>query len=922
MAVRRVRNNPPRLSVEANFGPAEVKRSGRNQKPALAGWNAPQRVRRLQLLKKHAGPPQVFLGPLGGERRKAAFTGGVQNGAALLIFLVLLVMGGLTYVVSSFSPGSIEARRAQTTHIALVQAREALIGYALKYRDAQAAKDADSSGEDDRVMYGYLPLPDLGSSRNQNLDPGCRDASNNPLEGCDANTFTGLAFDANGIGPTVVGRFPWRTLGTGPLRDGHGECLWLIVSSLHNRIQRSSPPPIPPPMNWDTPGQLDVVVANGTNALVSALASAHERPVAVLFAPGPPLPGQNRNPSASDDVGQCGGNYSAANYLDPATASTLGGVTNYLAGTNLASATTGDSDPANDPDTPKSIVSRGKIFATGTSFLPGGCQGNNCNLVANDIGLPITGDLLFGTIRKNVHFRTDINSMLDRMTSCLRDQIAAGSSFTPAPITGYAPPADKSAGRIQTSSCYDDSRNPLGYFSHYREMIFVAKPTAGNFTVASGSNCAGVLLFGSQRSATQQRITATQKNTPANYLEGNNLTSFTGPGSTFSGDMLLDRSPPQAAEQDIARCIPTGASQNQVASPALAPLGGQLTNYDPANRTLTLGRIYSITDVQRTANASAFFGCSWMPETRLLGNGLRSYFKFRISATGEGFTFAIIDGERNGPAVCGAARQHLGYSGNNSVTPPVTYPKIGIEIDTSRQANFDPTAANTLSNGRNDPDYTGGHFGIVYWGGETPIDSGACPCAAPRYCTAGACYLPAGDDDNVHGLPTAPADSALRPPPQNPPAQTVPTLLSGVYKLDPSLSQIPVNQDIHVRVELSRTATDSSTQSNTYLLEVWLLKDSPTVTNQIAAMENTTDPMSQTSPGFTAHLRDTPRIYDIKGKSCAGGISCLTGQTCGSDSICYDPALRNVRLGFTTSQSTAANDQNISISNFFTTWIP
>lgn len=830
-----------------------------------------------------------------------------QRGAALLIFLVLLVMGGLTYLVSSFSPEAIEARRAQATNTALLQAREALTGYALQYRDAEA-----SQGRPNR-MYGYLPLPDLGSSRNTNV--ACMQ------EGCDANTFTGLIFDANNIGPTVVGRFPWRTLGIEPLRDGYGECLWMIVSSLHGRIHGVNP--VLPPMNWDTLGQLDVVVANGANALVSALSSAHERPVAIIFSPGPPLPGQDRINSPADDVSQCGGNYNLANYLDPAIANALGGVTNYLAGINLASGATGDSDPANDPDAPKSLVARGKIFSTGGAFLPGGCQGNNCTLVANDVGLPITSDLLFGAIRKNVHFRTDINSMLDRMVGCLRDQIASGSSFTPTPITGYAPPADKNAGRIQGSACYDDNLNPLGYFSHYREMIFVAKPTAGNFTVAGDPNCAGVLLFGGQRNATQQRITAEQKNTPANYLEGNNLASFTGVGATFSGNLLLDRSPPQAPEQDIARCIPVGANQNQVASPALNALGGQLTAYNPGTSTLTLGRIYSITTVERTANASAFFGCSWTPETRLLGNGLRSYFKFRISSTGEGFTFAIIDGERNGSAVCGAARQHLGYSGNNSVTSPISFPKIGIEIDTSRQAGFDPTAANSLSNGRNDPSYTGGHFGIIYWGGETPMATGsACPCAAPRYCDAGACYLPPDEDDNVHGLPVAPAVPALRPPPQNPPAPASPTLLAGVYKLDASLSQIPVDQDIHVRVELTRTPTNNATQSRTYLLEVWLLKYSGTDENKIAAMMNTADPMSLGYPSFSPHLRDTPVIFDIQGGACSSDVPCPTNQTCGADNLCYAPAFRTARLGFTTSQSTLANDQIINISDFFTTWLP
>lgn len=862
-----------------------------------------------------------------------------EHGAALLIFMILLVMGAMTYLVNNLTPEAIEARRAQKTGAALAQARDALIGYALKYRDVQAAKDADSTGEDDRAMYGYLPLPDLGSSRNQNIDTVCKDAGNNPIEGCDANTFTGIAFDTHGIGPSVVGRFPWRTLGTAPLRDGDGECLWLIVSSLHSRIQRSSPPAVLPPMNWDTLGQLDILVANGSSALVSALANAHERPVAIIFSPGPPLPGQDRSPSATDDVRQCGGNYNAANYLDPAIATALGGAANYLGGTNAASGSTGDSDPGNDPDTPKGVVTQGKVYASGAAFLPASCQGGDCSLVANDAGLRIASDTLFGAIRKNAYFRNDINALLDRMAGCLRDEIAAGSG-----PTGYA----KIAG-ADGNACYGADVAPLGYYPHYREMIFVAKP-AGTASVTvdgtSQAGCAGALLFAGQRGTGQQRITAIEKNTPANYLEGINLANFTGNGGSFAGAGQLGRvtasqtnpadlarctsggnwvvsASCHTAEQDVVRCIPNSASLNQVVSPALDALGGQLTSYDAANRTLTLGRLYAITSSQRNANARAFFGCSWVPETHLLGGGLRSYFKFRILNTGEGFTFAIVDGDRNTANACGAARQHLGYSGNNGVTPFIAYPKIGIEIDTTRHAGFNPASSNTLNNGRNDPSYTGGHVGIAYWGGAAPIPAGACSssCKAPRYCNAGICYLPQEEDDNVHGLPTPP-DPSPRPAPRNPPAPASPTLSAGVYKLDPSLSQIPVNQDIHVRIELTRTATDAAAHGNTYLLEAWVLKDSLTDANLIAAMENTTRPMSQLAAGFAAHLRDTPTIYDLQGGSCAGGLSCAGGQTCGDDNMCYAEVFRNARLGFTTSQSTAANDQIISISDIFTSWIP
>jgi Tfp pilus assembly protein PilX len=88
-----------------------------------------------------------------------------QHGAALLIFLVLLVMAGLTYVINSFSPEALQARRAKLNDEAFRQAQEALLGYALKFREEQL-KDGQNA-----QAYGYLPLPDLGSSRNNN--PGC-----------------------------------------------------------------------------------------------------------------------------------------------------------------------------------------------------------------------------------------------------------------------------------------------------------------------------------------------------------------------------------------------------------------------------------------------------------------------------------------------------------------------------------------------------------------------------------------------------------------------------------------------------------------------------------------------------------------------------------------------------------------------------
>jgi type II secretory pathway pseudopilin PulG len=790
-----------------------------------------------------------------------------QHGAALLIFMILMVMGAMTYLVNSLTPEMIEARRAQKTHAALVQAREALIGYALRYRDTQAAKDLDSTGDDDRAMYGYLPLPDLGSSRNQNVDPNCKDASNNPLEGCDANTFTGVVFDANKIGPTVVGRFPWRTLGTEPLRDGHGECLWMIVSSLHSRIQGVNP--VLPPMNWDTLGQLDVVVANGTSALVSALTSPHNRPVAVIFAPGPPLPGQNRSNLGGNDVSQCGGNYNVANYLDPTAA--IGGITNYLAGTNAASGATGDSDPTNDPDTPKGLLTQGKVFVSGSNYLPSACQGSTCTQAANDIGLTITSDMLFGAIRKSANFRTDINTMLDRMVNCLRDQTIAGGT----------------AARISDNGCYDGNQHPLGYYDHYKELVFLAKPAAP-FTVNGDTTCAGALIFAGQRSGTQGRVGA-EKNDLSNYLEAPN---FPLTSTTFTGLTLFDRvSSTQVAHQDIVRCIPNSASFNEVPSSSL-PSDKQLTSYDPTTRTLTLGKEGVSTD---DYPAASLFGCSWVSEAHTVGNGFRAYFNFTILNSGNGFTFAMIDGDRNTGAVCGAAAEQLGYSGDNGDTDSLAYPKIGIEIDTSRQTS----AYSSGGSGRSDPNYLGGHLAIVYWGQES---------------------IP--DDDNVHGR----ADTSARPAPSNPPVPAVVTQDgAGVARLDSGSVSGLIGIKIHVRVEVTLVSTNSTQQSKTFLIETWLERRADQA-DVIAAMKNTTRSIASLYPNINTasfiHLRDQPTIFNTAGAACSVSTPCATGYACETDNICYMEYLKSIRLGFTGSQGTAAKDQVINIQDFVSTWLP
>jgi len=1061
-----------------------------------------------------------------------------QHGFLLIALLALLAMGGLYFFISNLTPEATATLRKAKTDAALVQAREALIGYAVRYREDQI-----NDGQLDRV-YGYLPLPDLGSSRNNNVDPKCKDASNNPLEGCDAAINT--------TNHTVIGRFPWRTLGTEPLRDGNGECLWYVVSGSHDRIQR------PEPMNWDTLGHLDVVIANSGATLVSALASAHDRPVAIIFSPGPPLTGQNRADLGGDDISQCGGNYNPANYLDPSIASVQGGTSAYFSGSSTVDAST----------TTLAMAIAGNIDKSGSDFHAQCPQGDNCTTVANDKGLTLTNDTLFGTLRKSSSFRLDINSMLDRMVSCLRDEIAAGGSL---PSYGNIAGAD-------TNTCYGKGVDPLGYYPNYKEMIFVAAPGAVTATVDGvAQSCSGALLFAGQRDTTTVRCpvgapVSVQKRSPGaeqldqcNYLEGQNLTSFTGSGTSFVGPSLFAQvSASQPANQDIVRCIP--ASKSLTEAPSALPVGRELTAYDAETRTLTLGR--QDIDTGHSYAASALFGCVWTPEARSTGSGVRAYFKFQIEDTGfpgEGFTFAAVDGDRNGATVCGAAGQHLGYSGNNAVTSIIAHPKLGIEFDTRRSyqdgspygfsdpIGFDPgyllsspISTSHLNNGRGDPNYAGGHMGIVYWGIEEDIfsDRGCAfsTCPSPMFCKAvtspptgfaagSYCHLKPEEDDNVHGriitLPTS------RPHPRNPFAlPAVPAAPAGVYKLDPSLSSVPHDVN-HVRVEIDRTSnagrddhgrrvrvvstsnlalsglqtidtislaagnrvllvaqTDAKengvwiavagawaraatenegmefpvgsswfvNEGNTYkgtlwrlqnseaivigtsqiniakyrdpvrtvatgnltlsglqtvngvalasgdrvLLtaqttasqngvytasaggwtratlegaaagmkagatwyvkeggnagrfwhttadaspggaaaigislvgsgdnaiyfstiktQVWKLPDSPTSANQIAKMKLTSRPLALLDPGHQPLLSDTMTVYDLRGATCTGALTCASGQFCGIDNNCYSPAFRTMRLGFTNSQS--SRDQVINITDFTTTWLP
>jgi hypothetical protein len=787
-------------------------------------------------------------------RRSCKPRRGNGQGFVLIALLVLLTMGGLYFLVNNLTPEAIEARRQEKTEAALALARDALIGYALQYRDQQMA-----TGTLD-AMYGFLPMPDVGTSRfHASQSPSCN------TEGC-AMSFVNGAFPAET--DTVIGRLPWRTLGTGPLLDGYGECLWYAVSAAHKSLGMSASAV----MNWDTLGQIDIVTTHDSASLKSLIKNSYDRPVAVIFSAGPKHDSQNRGQIGSDVVTQCQGNYSPANYLDPNLTSTIldndaESASTYASGT--VSTTTSSTNLL-------AISMQGKIVKEGTDLKSECPAGRSCSVVANDKGLTITGNTLFEALRNSSYFRTDINGMLSAIEACLNrqitkwDDIALPTYASPRPFdfeplidnanAPLATPDGKTIGRLKT--CFSDAENPMGYFKHYRNHVFLAGCDSGSCIPATidgvAKNCAAVVIFAGQRSASQSRGTklesfvndastshqVEQRNNPANYLEGINLDSFKTTGSNvfegFEGDSEFRRiTSGQVASRDIVRCI-SGDDSPVIVSPSVAAAAGsvRLASYTRSTGTLTLGS--AAINSNYGANAAQLYSCAWAPEVHDSGSGFRSYFRFRIRQVGEGFTYAVIDGDRNSSSVCGAARQHLGYSGNNGVSPYIQWPKLAVEFDTARNSGFSEPP--TLSNGRNDPCYQGScgstqnlasnaHVAVVYWGyaaadGTIPVTQ-------------------AMEDDNVHGFPWPP-DSSTKPAPRNPyPIMPYPTPAPdpapGVAPLDrmgatSPASTVPAKREFHARIEVTRSFTtpiDAKDGAAGIRVQVWI---EPHIATNISSM--------------------------------------------------------------------------------------
>ena len=176
-----------------------------------------------------------------------------QRGLALMVMVTALILGGTFVVVTSMNGQARSLARAVTTNNVLGEAKQALIG--------RAAVDVDRPGS--------LPCPDLnvpGSANEGTAAATCASASQR------------------------IGRLPWKTLNLPDLRDASGERLWYALSDNFRDTGV---------VNSETLGTLTVTGTAPSTAIV-----------AIVFAPGAALSGQNRDPTISANL------LTLSNYLE------------------------------------------------------------------------------------------------------------------------------------------------------------------------------------------------------------------------------------------------------------------------------------------------------------------------------------------------------------------------------------------------------------------------------------------------------------------------------------------------------------------------------------------------------------------------------------------------------------------------------
>lgn len=488
-----------------------------------------------------------------------------QRGAALLLILLIVLTAVGYSLLTRMNQTNVALARQARTEAALAEAKQALIAHALLFGETHQTNATPTGGltEDDVTLVpGTLPCPEQSFFGNEGSESG----------------------NCGGRGASALGRLPWRSLGLPPLRDGSSECLWYAVSGSYKANWS------PDVLNPDSLGQLRVLDA-ANNVLAGATSAS--RAVAAIIAPGPPLAGQDRAPVAGTgecggnyapanylDRLSIGGTAYDNAVIDttPGALSTLitGAATNfndrivYISREDLfgpiekrADFASALSDPTDTDGTGPRPALAQKLAAMIARY-----GRNNANPQDKRLPWPARSDVAdfkadtFDDISGLYAGRPPYRVGTSRVSTS-NSLVAAGCSSyqcrlltidKAGPIAwwrvagkplyppDHEPPAERGQSRVDS---------PDGWWAMWKDHIFyVVSPEfapshtppinwastpnpcdkGGNKCVrVNGKRFAAAIVFAGKRRAGQQRDSLSDRQNPANYLEGRNLDALQNP---------------------------------------------------------------------------------------------------------------------------------------------------------------------------------------------------------------------------------------------------------------------------------------------------------------------------------------------------------------------------------------------------------
>jgi hypothetical protein len=200
-----------------------------------------------------------------------------QRGAALMVMLIIMVMGALTFLVSSLSKPGMQIERDKVTAAALAQAKDEVMGNIMSGVGGQIPGNLLTP---DMLSISEIPPYNYDGTANS----GCLDASKPG-----SSPTPGLPLINSGANMRCLGRLPWKAYGMSTSspseNDPTGVMPWYAISA--NLVDPLNVIFNPGLLNANpTHPWLTVRDMNG-NVLSS-------RAAIVLMIPGSPLPGQSR----------------------------------------------------------------------------------------------------------------------------------------------------------------------------------------------------------------------------------------------------------------------------------------------------------------------------------------------------------------------------------------------------------------------------------------------------------------------------------------------------------------------------------------------------------------------------------------------------------------------------------------------------